>query len=58
MKAEQSMCYLILKKNLKYIYKELKEHDETNDVCEFLKKFKNTNKIHEFYKKEIKMNDI
>ena len=58
LKAEQNMCYLKSKKDSEYIQKEIKEHDEPNDVCESLKKFKNTNEIHKSYKKEIKMNDI
>ena len=58
LKAEQSMCYLKSKKNLKYTHEVLKEHDETNDAYEFLKKFKNTNEIRESYEKVMKMNEI
>ena len=58
MKEEQSMYCFISKKNSEYIYKKLKEHDETNDVCKSLKKFKNTNKIYKFYKKTTEINKI
>ena len=58
LKAEQNMCYPKLKKDSEYIHRKLKEHNETNNACEFLKKYKNTNKIHESYEKETKMNDI
>ena len=58
LKAKQNMCYLRSEKDLEYIHRKLKKHDETNNVCEFLKKFKNTNEIHKLYKKKIKMNDI
>ena len=36
----------------------LKEHNEINDACEFLKKFKNTNEILESYKEIMKMNEV
>ena len=58
LKAEQSMCYFKLKKNSEYIHEVLKEHDETNDACEFLKKFKNTNEIRESYEEVMKMNKV
>ena len=58
LKAEQSMCYLKSKKNLKYTHEVLKEHDETNDAYEFLKKFKNTNEIRESYEKVMRINNI
>ena len=52
------MCYFKLKKNSEYIYEMLKEHDETSDACESLKKFKNTNKIRESYEEIMKINEI
>ena len=58
LKAEQSMCYFISKKDSEYIHRELKKHYETSDACESLKELKNTNEVHEFYEKKIKMNDI
>ena len=58
MKAEQSMCYLKLKKDSEYIHEMLKKYNETNDACESLEKFKNSNKVRESYKKIMKMNEI
>ena len=58
LKKEQNMCHLTLEKNLKYIYKELKKYNETNDVCESLKKFDNTNEIYKFYERATEMNEI
>ena len=58
LKVEQSIRYFTSKKDSEYIHRELKKHDEINDACEFLKKFKNTNNVHEFYKKITEMNMI
>ena len=58
LKAEQNMCYFKLEKNLEYIHKMLKKHDEISDACEFLKKFENTNEVREFYEEIMKMNEI
>ena len=58
LKAEQNMCYFILKKDSEYIHKELKKHYEISDACESLKKLKNTNEGHESYEEEKKMNNI
>ena len=52
------MCYFTSKKNRKNIHRRLKKHDETNDVCESLKKFKNTNKSHKSYKEATEINKI
>ena len=46
LKEEKSTCYSISKKDSEYIHKKLKEHNEINNACKFLKEFKNKNKIH------------